>query len=317
MKTIKLLNSEYLRKALYIVPKAPESADIEINNKCNLNCNICKRKELNLPETEISFELYKRIIDRLSPIKEISLGGFGEPLLHKDIFRMIAYAKDKGMKTAFTTNAYLLLNKDIFSNLIDSGVDRIDISIEYIKPNEKEGHPFSPKVLEAIKNFISEKNRLHKKTKIWFNTIVLKSNFDQLLDIIRYAEKIGVDRVQLMHLDRKSNQIEEYLPIKKEIAFCKKLKAMKFETEVMTLYDWYGGIRRFAYRFHRYCPMTYSFFYITMDGDVTPCCFGLPRFKVGNIFEHDIKTIWNSKQFKSFRKNQGKICNGCTIYKLK
>jgi radical SAM protein with 4Fe4S-binding SPASM domain len=310
------MNLDYIKKALYLVPKFPNNVDIEITNRCNLNCGLCKRKQLNLPETDLGFSKFKRIIERIKPIKEISLGGFGEPLLHRDIFRMIAYAKSKGIRVAFTTNGYLLLNKNIFGKLVDSNVERIDISIEYIHSNALEGHPQNPKLLEAIERFIAEKNRLHRQTKVWFNTIVLRSNFNQLLDIIHFAEKIKVDKVQLLHLDKKSNDVTKYVPIEQELTFYKKLKNMSFKIEVMSLYDWYMGIRKFAFRCHKCCPMTYSFFYITIDGDVTPCCFGLPRYKIANIFEHDLKTIWNSKAFKSFRKNQEKVCKGCTIYKL-
>ena len=66
----------------------------------------------------------------------------------------------------------------------------------------------------------------------------------------------------------------------------------------------------------KYCPFTYDVCHITTDGDVTPCCFGLPRHKIDNIFEKSLDNIWNGKNFKKFRKEQQEVCKGCTLMRF-
>jgi radical SAM protein with 4Fe4S-binding SPASM domain len=66
----------------------------------------------------------------------------------------------------------------------------------------------------------------------------------------------------------------------------------------------------------KYCPFTYDVCHVTVDGDVTPCCFGLPRYKIDNIFEKSLYQIWNGKRFREFRKNQRKVCRGCTLMRF-
>ncbi|MDR1418589.1 MAG: SPASM domain-containing protein [Endomicrobium sp.] len=56
------------------------------------------------------------------------------------------------------------------------------------------------------------------------------------------------------------------------------------------------------------CRLPFDDFQVTVDGMVTPCCSGwCKNYKIGNIFDEGIETVWNSKAAKEFRKH---ILNG-------
>lgn len=56
----------------------------------------------------------------------------GEPLLHQDIAKMVAYASSNKIKTVIFTNAVLLDRKRSLE-LLESGLDLLVISIDGIK----------------------------------------------------------------------------------------------------------------------------------------------------------------------------------------
>jgi len=318
--SLNLFKLDYFRKFFYIVPKVPRQVNIEATNKCNLNCKMCKRGELKIKPTDIDFEKYTQIVDMLPKgVKEISFGSYGESFMHPKIYDMIKYAKQKGFEISITTNGFSFIDEKNRKKLLDTGIDVLRVSIEEITPGSNKAHPYSEKLLKSMEKLANERNKCgaHTEfTELYFNTVVNLGNYDQIITLIKYAEKIGFDCVELIHLDKKSNKIYEYLPMKKEIELYKQIKKMNFKIKVTSLYDRYIGIRRFAFRNMKYCPFTYDVCHVTVDGDVTPCCFGLPRHKIGNIFNDSLLNIWNGKAFKRFRKNQRMVCDGCTLMRF-
>lgn len=312
-----IIKLDYLRKFFYIVPKLPRQVNIEASNKCNLNCKICKRKELNIPSDILDFEAYTKVIDKLPrEVEEVSFGGFGEQFLNPKIYDMIKYAKKAGKKVSITTNGYFILNRNNRKKVLETDIDILRFSIETLKPGDTEGHSYNERILKACEQLRMERDNLGKKAQLMFNTVVYAGNYNQIIDIIKYGEQIGFDAVELLHLDKKQNRVSQPLSRDVEIALYKKIKGLNFRIQVPSLYDRYIGVRKFAFRNMKYCPFTFDVCHITIDGDVTPCCFGLPRYKIGNILESSLEQIWNSSAFKDFRKHQQKICAGCTLMRF-
>lgn len=78
-----------------------------ITNKCNLRCKGCFYQH-RLGSGELSFEDYKTsILKYKSSIQKIILLG-GEPTLHPDLDKMIAFNQSLGLKTTIYTNGCFL-----------------------------------------------------------------------------------------------------------------------------------------------------------------------------------------------------------------
>jgi sulfatase maturation enzyme AslB (radical SAM superfamily) len=105
---------------------------IEPTNDCNLSCIMCPRKTSRKTVGYMSFDLFRNVVDQLTEQKivQLSLHLIGEPLLHPRITEMVRYAKGKGLQhVRFATNA-TLLNDDVSSDLIESGLDSLTVSMD-------------------------------------------------------------------------------------------------------------------------------------------------------------------------------------------
>ncbi len=78
----------------------------EVIQACPNNCKFCSSNSSKDKETIITLEDFKRVVTHFithGGIGEISISG-GEPFLHPDLFKMIKYCKDNGLKTVIFTS---------------------------------------------------------------------------------------------------------------------------------------------------------------------------------------------------------------------
>lgn len=127
--------------------ETPFTLALEPTNACNIRCAFCYHADIdairkaNVKFGYMDWELFKKIIDdvALMPqrLKRLKIGGMGEPLLHKDLPKMIEYAKKRNVaeRIDLFTNGLLLtpqLNKD----LVNAGLDWINISVNGVDAKE-------------------------------------------------------------------------------------------------------------------------------------------------------------------------------------
>ncbi len=122
--------------------RTPYVIYIDPCDTCNFHCKFCPSGNLELMKKTkgrghgpMDFERYKGIIDSLQefpdPIRVIRLYKEGEPLLNAHFADMVGYAKasSKVLRVDTTTNASLLTPERSLE-IIDAGLDRINISVE-------------------------------------------------------------------------------------------------------------------------------------------------------------------------------------------
>src|ERR1700731_2615266 len=103
---------------------------LETTNRCNLLCTTCPRtfEELE-PPADLSWELFTAIVDQFPGIARVVLHGVGEPMMVRELPRMIRYLKDRGTYVLFNTNGTLLTSRK-GRELIDSGLDELRVSLD-------------------------------------------------------------------------------------------------------------------------------------------------------------------------------------------
>jgi len=136
------VNSAALRRAreLRMIAKALVSTDHPILahvipiRRCNLSCAYCNEyDDFSKPvPTEIMFERLDRLADLGTTI--ITISG-GEPLLHPELDRIIAYIRRRRMIAGMITNGYLLTVERI-RQLNRAGLEHLQISIDNTIPDE-------------------------------------------------------------------------------------------------------------------------------------------------------------------------------------
>lgn len=122
---------------------APTRVQFEVANCCNLACPMCPRDQLRLPQTVMPLTVFRAGLASCPPGCKITLTGWGEPLLNRDLFTMIREARAAGHPTSITSNGHLL---DRFLDpIIDTGLDQLSVSCDSTLPDSAgHGDPSRP-----------------------------------------------------------------------------------------------------------------------------------------------------------------------------
>ncbi len=266
---------------------------VEVSRDCNLDCKICIRKNLESDSGFMSFDNFRKIIDSYN-FREVALHGWGEPLLNPEIFRMIEYAKNKDIRTSLTTNA-TLVGKNI-SEILHSGLDDIAFGFYDKKILEKS--------IDNVKELINEKEKRKSGPNTFFDIAIFRDNLDEILDVIRKADEIGIESVVLHRLFDIYNVEEEFkaLTQEDETKLFDKVKTLEKEL----------NLRIYLPKKHTLpCRIVKNTIFVTYNLKVTPCCF-LPESYLGDALE-GIGNIIKSKEYINFIANMKnhRICERC------
>ncbi|MFW3341625.1 radical SAM/SPASM domain-containing protein [Aliarcobacter butzleri] len=282
-----------LATKMELLTEVPLHLDIELTNKCNLDCKMCWQNEhMTYPKGNMDVSLFKKIIDEavFSGVKAIKLQSRGESTLHPNIIECISYAKNKGIiDIQLTTNATIFSNK-INENLLISGLDLLIISID--------------------SDHIESYNRIYKNKN--YETVAAN-----ILDILQIRKNKNLKypkiRIQVASGTEKLNPIVE-----KYIEDFRKYADTLNISPYFLLQDNNPKIENIK---TTPCPYPWQRMVINYDGKVTVCCRDYNcTLIMGDITKQTIKDIWNSDKYDNFRNihKEGKrnminfcrICNG-------
>ena len=121
----------------------PIQPAIEISGRCNLKCQGCPRGNMgeHPPAGFMGADVYARVLDKL--LREIPLLGsvqlytWGEPLLNRDFFKILAETRDRGVLSIISTN--LSLKIDV-GRLVEAGPGLIRLSASGFGSNYEKTH---------------------------------------------------------------------------------------------------------------------------------------------------------------------------------
>lgn len=109
-----------------VIQPNPQEIYITLTADCNLRCQGCRYGRDFMAGSQLPWETVRDLLDDCKSlgIRNIRLYG-GEPLLHRDIVRIVKHSTSLGLHTWLTTNAILLKKK--VDALYDVGLRRISI----------------------------------------------------------------------------------------------------------------------------------------------------------------------------------------------
>jgi radical SAM protein with 4Fe4S-binding SPASM domain len=164
----------------------------ELTKGCNLRCIHCRASatELSAPSdvsTQGACDIIDQIVEVSRPI--LVLSG-GEPLFRSDIFHLARYGTDKGLRVALATNG-TLVTKEVASKIVDSGVQRVAISLDGADALTHDTFRGIPGAFDAaIAGF---RNLKHLGMSVQINTTVARHNAHQLPMVLDLAKFLGAD----------------------------------------------------------------------------------------------------------------------------
>jgi MoaA/NifB/PqqE/SkfB family radical SAM enzyme len=109
---------------------APVCLYLETTNRCNLLCTTCPRTYAELePPADMSWKLFVSIVEQIPNLARAVLHGVGEPMLVKELPRMVRHLKQRGTYVLFNTNG-TVLNLRNGRALIEAGLDELRVSFD-------------------------------------------------------------------------------------------------------------------------------------------------------------------------------------------
>lgn len=321
----------------------PRSIYIEPTSRCNELCQQCPRTLLSREDDrDLSYDNFRYIVDQFPVLDRVVLHGLGEPLLNKELPRMVRYLKDRGTYVLFNSNG-ILLNEKRGQALIDAGLDEYRLSMDGATREtyaHVRGVDAFDKIWRNVRSFIAmqkAQNATKPVLSLWFTA--MRENLPDLPHLIELAAEAGVPEVYMQRLVyfeeglaasqqslfRRSSP-EELALVRRCEQMCKeygiKFSAAGSATPVESL------IRDFGERPWSGCRRPYTLTYITSSGNVLSCCFAPFGHKsareyreervLGNIFQESIKDIWNGETYEDFRRafesdHPAKHCSQCGL----
>ena len=245
----------------------------------------------------------------------------GEPFLNKSTIDMLEILDEKGI-TAMSVSNGSVMTEELTKRQSNLKHTSVFFSMDGGTKNTFEGIRIKgnfEKVTNNIKKLINNSPDLH--VALW--VVLFKKNIEECEAIVNTAKELGVSEVifQPFISNWGKEDMEEKInskspnPKKAMEYFDKALQKGK-ETSVLVKY-----FRNNLLTIDKPCEFPWTSMFIGACGNVIPCCIlaDSDTLNFGNIFEENIRQIWNSNKYKSFRKmhKNGKVPDICkTCYQL-
>jgi len=243
----------------------------------------------------MSYELFTKIIDQIAPYAEIiKLHWVGEPLVNKNIVKMIRYARAKTSAKLFMSTNASLLSGQLAVDIRKSGLDKIIFSLD-------------------------------GDSKETFERIRIHGNFDQVTNnITNFIEAVARDggpicEVKMIQFDTNASEMSQF-----------REKWDQYDctiVHVMWLSSWAGQLSElenmssftspYATRERQSCADLWFKMQIDWTGKVALCCFDWSgEVILGDVNLQPIFSIWQGDVIKRERERHIAsdyigICRNC------
>ncbi|MBI3434495.1 MAG: SPASM domain-containing protein [Proteobacteria bacterium] len=306
--------------------RPPVCLYLETTNRCNLLCTTCPRTYAELePPADMSWELFTSIVDQVPDLARAVLHGVGEPMLVKNLARMVAYLKARGVYVLFNTNG-TVLNTRNGRALIKAGLDELRVSLDASNAKsfrEIRGRNYFDRILKNVRAFRDMQEREgHALPRVSAWLTGMKETVEELPAFVQVAADIGVKEVYLQRLvyfdkdaigkarpdqalfERMTNGDARYV---KEAADLARALGMTFSASGAAS-EPSESLRQAEGRSPwSLCRRPWTLMYFTANGRALPCCIapfsqhGYEHYTLGDATQQSIREIWNGPAYQTFR----------------
>ena len=327
------------------VPALPREIQVEVTGACNLRCRMCLvsyTPALGKTSGSMGFATFKRLVDELPELEQVTMQGLGEPLLAPDFFPMLEYLKARGIRAGFNTNG-TLLTRDRAERLVELGVDWLHVSVDgasaetYEAIRHRSSFELVRRNVAALVDVMRERGADRPELEIVF--VAMRRNIGELADVVRLTAALGVHKLWVQNLSHSFSDTDpagSYREIR-EYAEEEALWAEENEEAVLA----FAEARTLAaelgvtIRLPRLdepardralgtpgCSWPFDSSYVTHEGKLQPCCavMGADRAVLGDAASDGFETVWTSERYVRFREQlltdePPDVCRGCSMYR--
>lgn len=258
----------------------PLFLEVESTYACNYRCPSCPRTAIMHENRggSLSTELLDKLFHEAEKYKmpSITFSHGGEPLMRKDLAGLINKAKKAGIiDRMFHTNGYLL-NYDRSVELIESGLTKINISIDAassdVYDKVRVGGDYS-RVVDNVEGFLRAKKECGKSyPRVRVSFVVSDDNkHEQSKFYDLWKDKVNVVSFQKLYDFEKSHSAKGSI------------------------------VNECSAKKHK-CSQLWQLLTINCNGDISICEHDYNHAHViGNLHTHTIKECWHSDKLNMFR----------------
>jgi len=291
---------------------------------CNLTCRHCYQNAAHKPlNDELATEQKLDLVDQMAEeyVPFLAIAG-GEPLVAKDIWKVLERCKKRGVHTTLATNG-TLLSREVCQRLRDSGVKYVEISLDSIRPEEHDRFRGLAgawkRSVEGIKNVAATSG-----LRAGMAACLTRMNFQHAEAMINFAKDLGcttfvhfnfipVGRGQEMaEMDITPAQREELLRLLNRHLQEGKISIMSTAPQFGRACILYGPLEGFMATAHggkgkgkqvkvlsKYiggCGAGRCYCCVQPNGKVTPCVY-MAAPEVGDLKRQKLLEVWDNPLF--------------------
>lgn len=301
----------------------PLYIDLDITERCNLQCPGCRYHSPLLPESttqksppgDMDYDMILRVFNEIDSMntKEIILLGAGEPMLHKRFIDIVREGKVRRFKITILTNGTLLTSQ-IAQELVASGLDQIKVSLwaptaeDYEKIHSGTATFWFDRIVSGLQQV--QRIKIKKGSQVPLVMIhcpLYQDNVEKLEEMVDRAIGCGVDGLSIapvygsfdaarsLLLD--SRQLVELSQLIGNVA--KKLNQAGIRHNMAEL----RTRLQFGKAPWQTMPCYVGLYHakIRTDGKVYPCC--RCNIVMGDLKKNTFQEIWNSETYQLFRQH--------------
>ncbi len=261
----------------YYIPPLPSVYWLDITRECNLKCIMCPQSRgLALRPTKMTLDLFRRIVDDICANHPLlKLYASGEPLLHENLFEMIAYAATQGCQTMIHTNA-VGLTLAVSEKILASSLTFLSFSWDGV----------SVEIYERL------------RPPAQFEQV--RANIRAYLDLRRQRGHGPQTTIEVIQMRDTENLIQPFV--------AEWMASGADDVRVVPYLTWHGlvddrhvGERPQLPRF-KPCAAVFQHGCILSDGTAVPCCLDVNgRIPLGDITRNRFREIWTGNDYRRLR----------------
>lgn len=304
----------------------------ETTKKCNLKCAHCRASaEQKSSPSELTTRESKRFISQVAAFaKPILVFSGGEPFIREDIFELLQYADEFGLRTGIATNATMITGP-VAAKLKKSRIGIVAISI--YGPDAESHDTFCSnegtfkRAMEGISNL------KEKGIPFQINTTITKQNIKHLEAMADFAVKHGAGAYHVFFLvpTGRGRYIkgDEISPYEYESAFNRlydlqsvfslhikatcaphyyRVSKQRCAQEGCEMLPGYNSSTKGCLAGQEVC-------FLSDKGEVFGC--GYLPISVGNIKERNFEEIWSDSFLFSMMRDESKLEGKCGVCEYK
>jgi MoaA/NifB/PqqE/SkfB family radical SAM enzyme len=264
---------------------------LEVTNRCNLDCPMCLRKSAEFLQKDMSRQFIRGLMTENPKPSAIWPYGYGESMLHPELFDIIGDARSKGIVVSLSTNG-THLNEVAGRELLASGLDFLIVAFDGATPETyahyRKGADFH-QVKANVEGFLRQKLKRNSSLHLTLQMILMRRTADEVAAFKRLWTKQGVDCVRIREDLLKNHELHTSVRKPKRHRPC--------------FFLWRGPL------------------FVQAAGTVIPCPYyhGSPPF--ADLRTQSVKEAWNSPKMRELREahvsgdvSKFPVCANCPRY---